>query len=76
MKNQTINTNPIDCNIEQCAKMMISGIDHHANGATVNVNLYNGKLNYIFHLLRFFFMFHRIDSDPPQQISFIILAAI
>ena len=45
MKNQTINTNPIDCNIEQCAKMMISGIDHHTNGATVNVNLYNGKLN-------------------------------
>ena len=57
MKNQTINTNPIDCNIEQCAKMMISGIDHHTNGATVNVNLYNGKLNYIFHLLRFFLCF-------------------
>lgn len=44
MKNQT--TKPIDCNIIKCSEMMISGIDHHTNGATVNVNLYNGKLNY------------------------------
>ena len=44
MKNQTIK--PIDCHIIKCSEMMISGIDHHTNGATVNVNLYNGKLNY------------------------------
>lgn len=48
MKNQTKNIKPIDCNIIECAEMMISGIDHHSNGATVNVNLYNGKLNCIF----------------------------
>lgn len=55
MKNQTIK--PIDCNIIKCSEMMISGIDHHTNGATVNVNLYNGKLNYNCTFFRYFFGF-------------------
>ena len=46
MKNQTIHTKPIDPEIIECVDgFAISGIEHHTNGATVNVNLYNGKLN-------------------------------